>query len=65
MWVLTTFNIISLSADVYGFSKLPIDLTVTDFVSIILGTFIIVIISSFYPARKASSTDPLTVLRNE
>jgi putative ABC transport system permease protein len=65
MWFLTTFDIISLSADVYGFSKLPIDLTVTDFVSIIVGTFVIVIISSFYPARKASSTDPLTVLRNE
>jgi len=65
MWFLTTFDIISLSADVYGFSKLPIDLTVTDFVSILVGTFVIVIISSLYPARKASSTDPLTVLRNE
>ena len=65
MWVLTTFDIISLSADVYGFSKLPIDLTVTDFISIIVGTFAIVLISSLYPAKKASSTDPLTVLRNE
>jgi len=64
-WVLTTFDIISLSADVYGFSKLPIDLTVVDFISIIVGTFIIVILSSLYPAYKASSTDPLTVLRNE
>ncbi len=64
-WVLTTFDIISLSADVYGFSKLPIDLTIVDFISIIVGTFIIVILSSLYPAYKASSTDPLTVLRNE
>jgi len=64
-WVLTTFDIIHLSADVYGFSKLPIDLTVIDFISIIIGTFVIVILSSFYPAYKASSTDPLTVLRNE
>ena len=65
MWVLTTFPIISLAEDVYGFSKLPIDLTTTDFVSIIFGTFIIVLLSSLYPAKKASSTDPLTVLRNE
>ena len=65
MWVLTTFPIISLSEDVYGFSKLPIDLTLLDFVLIILGAFIIVILSSLYPAKKASSTDPLTVLRNE
>jgi len=64
-WVLTTFDIIHLSADVYGFSKLPVDLTVIDFIFIISGTFIIVLLSSFYPAYKASSTDPLTVLRNE
>ncbi|HIM94020.1 MAG TPA: ABC transporter permease [Campylobacterales bacterium] len=65
MWVLTTFPIISLAEDVYGFSHLPINLTTTDFVSIIIGTFVIVLVSSLYPAKKASSTDPLTVLRNE
>jgi putative ABC transport system permease protein len=65
MWILTTFPIISLAEDVYGFSNLPIDLTQLDFISIIIGTFIIVIVSSLYPATKASSTDPLTVLRNE
>ncbi|CAA6800627.1 MAG: Lipoprotein releasing system transmembrane protein LolC [uncultured Sulfurovum sp.] len=65
MWVLTTFPIIQLSEDVYGFSKLPIDLTILDFVLIILGAIVIVMISSIYPANKASSTDPLKVLRNE
>jgi len=65
MWVLTTFPIISLAEDVYGFSRLPINLTGTDFISIIVGTFVIVLLSSLYPARKASSTDPLTVLRHE
>jgi len=65
IWVLTTFDIISLSKEVYGFSKLPVDLKVIDFISIIVGTFIIVLLSSLYPAKKASSTNPLTVLRNE
>jgi putative ABC transport system permease protein len=65
IWVLTTFDIITLSADVYGFSKLPIDLTPTDFFSIIIGAIIIVLASSRYPAKKAASTDPLIVLRNE
>jgi putative ABC transport system permease protein len=65
IWVLTTFDIITLSADVYGFSKLPIDLTTTDFFSIIIGAVIIVLASSRYPAKKAASTDPLIVLRNE
>lgn len=65
MWVLTTFPIIELSEDVYGFSKLPIDLTLVDFSLIILGAVVIIIVSSLYPAKKASSTDPLSVLRNE
>jgi len=65
IWVLTTFPIISLPKEVYGFSNLPIDLTTTDFFSIIIGAFIIVLASSIYPAKKASSTNPLTVLRNE
>ena len=65
IWVLTTFDIITLSADVYGFSKLPIQLTTTDFFSIIIGAVIIVLASSRYPATKAASTDPLIVLRNE
>ena len=65
IWILTTFDIITLSADVYGFSKLPIQLTVTDFFSIIIGAIIIVLASSRYPAKKAASTDPLIVLRNE
>ena len=65
IWILTTFDIISMPADVYGTSKLPVDLTFNDFGLIILGTSIIILLSSLYPAKKASQTDPLTVLRNE
>jgi len=65
MWVLRTFPIIELSEDVYGFSKLPVDLTMTDFSLIIVGAVVIIIVASIYPARKASSTNPLNVLRNE
>jgi len=64
-WILTTFDIISLSADVYGFSKLPVDLTTFDFIAIIVGTFLIVVISALYPANRGASIDPLNVLRNE
>jgi putative ABC transport system permease protein len=32
---------------------------------IVVGAFFIVLISSFYPAKKASEVDVLTVLRNE
>lgn len=65
IWILTTFDIISMPADVYGTSKLPVDLTMSDFGLIILGTSVIILLSALYPAKKASQTDPLTVLRNE
>ena len=65
IWLLTTFDIISMPEDVYGTSKLPVDLTLSDFSMIIVGTAVIIFLSALYPARKASQTDPLTVLRNE
>ena len=65
IWILTTYNIISLPADIYATSKLPIDLPLSDYLKIITGTAIIVILASIYPAIRASKTDALTVLRNE
>ena len=65
IWVLKTFDFISLPEDVYGTTKLPVALTMNDFGLIVLGTSIIIIFSARYPAKKASQTDPLVVLRNE
>jgi putative ABC transport system permease protein len=65
MWLLNTFDIISLPADVYGTSKLPLDLAPIDFISIIIGAVIIVLLSSYYPAKKATNIDVIDVLRNE
>ncbi len=65
MWVLSTFDIVQLPKDVYGTSDLPLDLNPWDFLFIITGAFFIVLLSSFYPAKKAGEVDPLTVLRNE
>jgi putative ABC transport system permease protein len=65
IWVLITFDIISMPEDVYGTSRLPVNLTMSDFSLIIIGTSIIILLSALYPAKKASQTDPLTVLRNE
>lgn len=65
MFVLEHFDIISLPADVYGTSKLPLVLNFIDFISIIFGTFLIVLLSSYYPAHKATKIDILDVLRNE
>jgi len=65
MYLLENFDIISLPADVYGTSKLPLVLDTIDFVSIVIGSMIIVFLSSYYPAKKATQIDVLDVLRNE
>ncbi len=65
LWILSNFEIISLPKDVYPTSTLPLDLSIVDFFLIVFGAFFIVLFSSFYPAKKASEVDILTVLRNE
>jgi len=65
LWILSTFDIVSLPKDVYPTSKLALDLSLIDFFSILGGAFVIVLLSSWYPAKKASEVDVLTVLRNE
>lgn len=65
VWMLQTFEIISLPKDVYPTSKLALELSTSDFISILGGAFAIVVASSWYPAKKASEVDVLTVLRNE
>ena len=62
LWILSFWE---LSETIYGFSKLPIDLPLFDLILIILGTILIVFLSSIYPAKKASETDVLKVLRND
>lgn len=65
IWVLGTFDIVSLPKDVYPTATLPLDLSSLDFILIVVGAFLIVLASSYYPAKKASEVDILTVLRNE
>ncbi|MBU0721561.1 ABC transporter permease [bacterium] len=65
LWILSSFDIVSLPKDVYPTTTLPLDLSLQDFLLIVTGAFFIVIVSSYYPAKKASEVDILTVLRNE
>lgn len=46
------FDIVTLPVDVYGTSKLPLDLSLMDFSLTIVGALIIIALSSFYPAKK-------------
>jgi len=65
IWILGHFDIVNLPKNVYPSTTLPLDLSASDLFLIIAGAFVIVIFSSYYPAKKASDVDILTVLRNE
>ena len=65
IYLLGSFDLIDLPADVYGSSKLPLELSLSDFSMIVTGATIIVALSSFYPAHKATQVDVLDTLRNE
>ena len=65
LWLLGNFDIVSLPADVYGTSKLPLDLSILDFVLTLVGALCIIALSSFYPAKKATEVNILDTLRNE
>lgn len=65
IWILSHFDIVNLPKNVYPSTTLPLDLSISDFFLIIVGAFVIVLLSSYYPAKKASEVDILTVLRNE
>ncbi|WP_104697393.1 MULTISPECIES: ABC transporter permease [unclassified Helicobacter] len=65
MYILDAFPIISLPADVYGITKLPLDLSLLDFLLTVFGAVLVVGLASYYPAKKASQINALYVLRNE
>ena len=65
LFLLGSFDLISLPADVYGTAKLPLDLSILDFWLTVVGTTIIVALSSYYPAYKATQINVLDTLRNE
>ena len=65
LFVLGSFDLISLPADVYGTARLPLDLSAIDFMLILVGTSVIVALSSYYPAHKATHINVLDTLRNE
>lgn len=65
IWLLGSFDIINLPADVYGSARLPLELSLQDFWLIVLGASGVVAFSSYYPAKKATEVNVLETLRNE
>ncbi len=59
------YRILSLPADVYFVSAVPVELQMSDFLAITIVAMLLCWVSSVYPARKASMLDPVDAIRAE
>ncbi len=64
-YVLNTYQIIKLPADVYYLSHLPVKTKLSDFVAVSLSAIIISLLATIYPAWQAAKLNPVEPLRYE
>ena len=64
-WVLDTFEIITIPAEVYFVEKLPVSIHATDVGMIVSVSLLIAFLATIYPALKASQLEPVRAIRHE
>jgi lipoprotein-releasing system permease protein len=64
--LLDKYKVIKLPPDVYDFlSYIPFHLRISDVILIFIGTVIIAWVATIYPAKRASSLNPVEAIRHE
>jgi len=63
--LLKTYKFISLPADVYYLSYLPIKMNLTDFIIIPIAAILITLVATIYPSWQAARLNPVEPLRYE
>ncbi|MBF0317751.1 MAG: FtsX-like permease family protein, partial [Nitrospirae bacterium] len=64
-YVLDTYELIKLPADVYYLSRLPVKVNVSDFMLVSVSAIVISFLSTIYPAYQAANVNPIEPLRFE
>jgi lipoprotein-releasing system permease protein len=64
-WVLDTFEIITIPAEVYFVETLPVSVHATDIGMIVSVSLLIAFLATIYPALKASQLEPVRAIRHE
>jgi len=64
-YVLNTYELIKLPADVYYLSHLPVKMKLFDFITVSLSAVVISFLATLYPAWQAAKLNPVEPLRYE
>ena len=64
-YILNTYQIIKLPADVYYLSHLPVKMSLFDFITVSVSAITITFLATIYPAWQAAKMDPVEPLRYE
>ncbi|PKL52540.1 MAG: lipoprotein-releasing system transmembrane subunit LolC [Nitrospira bacterium HGW-Nitrospira-1] len=64
-YILNTWQLIKLPADVYYLSHLPVRMNLFDFITVSLSAITITFLATIYPAWQAAKLDPVEPLRYE
>jgi lipoprotein-releasing system permease protein len=64
-YILNTYQIIKLPADVYYLSHLPVKMKLSDFIAVSMSAIIISLLATIYPAWQAAKLNPVEPLRYE
>jgi lipoprotein-releasing system permease protein len=64
-WIQNTFNLISLPAEIYFISSLPVDVRALDFTIVAFAAIALTFLATIYPAKRASQLTPVEAIRYE
>lgn len=64
-YLLKTYEFVKLPRDIYYIDRLPVDLNISDAMTVIIAAMAISLVSTIYPALQAARMEPVEALRYE